>query len=381
MLHSFLLPSSYLEVLWASSTKQSYGFTFIQASNNQIAKQKHVLVLSSRFLPSYMSLFPDSEMNPPITDSVARVHPRRWALGSSMICEMSTTSAFKPADAVVDWQDGEKTFYLRRATANDLSQGDPEIGRVHVGGTSAAVWALGDNAFCKVHAWCEGLELEANTIRFVQETAPEVPVPEVLYSWVDRDMSRAFLITRKVRGKTLEQIWPWLSTPQRMRIADSVAGYCEVLAASTSSRFETVSGCGVYETRFMESPPSSHPTWLPIVLGPFSLESFRAHMTDVSTESPPETDGTFVFYHEDLGPTNVMIQEDGNDIAAIIDWELAAYCPRFWVAIEPAYAGSFWLECETDEPKLWGQLLAQALVKRGYERMDQASRRWSEAVK
>lgn len=214
------------------------------------------------------SLLCDSEMLPPITVSTARIGPHRWTLGSSTICERIGNSEAKPASALIDWQDGSDTFYLRSRTPNDLSGGDSEIDRMHVGGTSAAVWCLGENAFCKVHAWREGLELEANTIRFVEEMAPEVPVPEIIYSWIDHDLSRTFLITKRVKGQTLERVWPRLSARQRIEIAEGIARFCVILAANTSSRFETVTKCGVYEARFMESPPPSHPTWLPRILGP-----------------------------------------------------------------------------------------------------------------
>ncbi|KPM39857.1 hypothetical protein AK830_g6710 [Neonectria ditissima] len=320
------------------------------------------------------------EMFPPIAVSITRISPHGWILGSSMLCERIENPEVKPANVIIDWQDGGNTFYLRKRTANDMSGGDAEIDRIHVGGTSAAVWCLGENSFCKVHAWCEGLELEANTIRFVGDKASEVPVPEVVYSWIDHDLNRTFLITKRVRGQTLERAWPQLSPPQRTRIAHDIARFCVILAANTSSRFETVTGCGVYEARLMESAHPSHPTWLPRILGPFSLEAIRDYMANISTEPAPDIDQPFHFYHADLGPTNIMISEDGNLVTGIIDWESAAYYPKFWVATKPVYAGAFWLECETDEPKLWGQLLGQALDASGYKRLDVIFRRWSRSV-
>ncbi|KAH7304474.1 hypothetical protein B0I35DRAFT_445304 [Stachybotrys elegans] len=256
-------------------------------------------------------------MLPPIGDSIARIGPQTWILGSSAT----------PKDTIIDWRDGESTFYLRHKNQNDLLSGDPSMDRIHVGGTSAAVWCLGENAFCKVHAWCKGLELEANTLRFVCEKAPEVPVPEVIHSWIDHELNRTFLITKR------------LTSSQRTRIAHDVAQSCALLATHTSSRFETVSGC-----------------------------------------APPDINLPFHFYHADLGPTNIMVSEDGNHVTGIIDWESAAYYPQFWIATKPVYAGAFWLECETDEPKLWGQLLGQALDAFNYRQADTTFRRWSKSI-
>ncbi|KAF9768343.1 hypothetical protein IL306_014377 [Fusarium sp. DS 682] len=251
--------------------------------------------------------------------------------------------------------------------------------RIYVGGLQQ-LSGLGENAFCKVHAWCKGLELEANTLRFVCEKAPEVPVPEVIHSWIDRELNRAFLITKRVRGQTLERAWLQLTSSQRTRIAHHVAQSCDILATHTSSRFETVSGCGVYEPRLMEDAPLSHPSWLPRILGPFSQEALRDYMANISTEPPQDINLPFHFYHADLGPTNIMISEDGSHVTGIIDWESAAYYPQFWIATKPVYAGSFWLECETDEPKLWGQLLGQALDAYNYRQVDATFRRWSKSV-
>lgn len=103
-------------------------------------------------------------------------------------------------------------------------------------------------------------------------------------------------------------------------------------------------------------------------------------MSKISTEPPPDIDPRFHFYHADLGPTNIMVSEDGDRVTGIIDWESAAYYPRFWVATKPVTAGAFYLECETDEPKLWGHLLGHALEANGYKRQDTAFRRWRKAV-
>ena len=176
-------------------------------------------------------------MQPPIAVSVSRTSPHAWSLGSSIICEGINKEEAAPANAIVDWRDGDSTFYLRQRNATDLVEGDSAIDRIHTGGTSAAVWCLGEDIFCKVHAWYKGLELEANTIRFVQEKAPEVPIPEVIYSWIDHPLGGTFLITKRVRGQTLEWAWPQLSSAQRTQIATDVARFCTLLAANTSSQF------------------------------------------------------------------------------------------------------------------------------------------------
>ncbi len=194
-------------------------------------------------------------MEPQIGHSVARTSPHacRWVIGTLMVCEETDGPESVPADAVAQWQDGDITLYLRKRLSDELLEGDFAADRVHVGGTSAAVWCLGENTFCKAHAWIEGLELEANNLRFVAEKMPDVTIPGVIYSWIDREISRTFLLTKRVQGQILDNVWPRLSTLQRTEIADYIARVCVTLAANTSSRLETITGCGIYEPYLLEN--------------------------------------------------------------------------------------------------------------------------------
>lgn len=320
----------------------------------------------------------DSEMDPPIEVSVTRVNPDRWILGSSIICESVEDRKLKPANAIVDWQDGGRTFYLRENTDSSTSAGDAEIDIIQHASTRSAIWSIGNNAICKVNAWCEGLELEANTIQFVREHAGEVPVPEVIHTWIDHNLSRTFLITKRVSGRTLQQAWPELSSSNRIQIADDIARYCNTLAMKTSSLYETATGCGVNEERLMEYTPDSHPSYLPRTMGPFTSQAILAHMRRGSIEPPPniDTDALFHFYNPYLGPVDIMISEEGGHVTGIINWEAGAYFPRFYIATKPAVSWSFWLRCPTDDRALWGQLLSKALQTKGFESSDTIFTAW-----
>src|SRR4051794_13990582 len=83
-------------------------------------------------------------MDSPIDTSVARLSARRWILGSSMVYEAVNHPQSKPANAIVAWQDGDNTFYLRPSAVSESRGGDVEVDRIHVGGTSAVVGPLGE---------------------------------------------------------------------------------------------------------------------------------------------------------------------------------------------------------------------------------------------
>jgi hypothetical protein len=178
-------------------------------------------------------------MELPARESVKRINPRLWTLGSNMMCVKSDAQETPPPSAVSSWHDGDSIFYLVPRDETLLltasGEGDPAIDRIQECGTGGSVWGIGSEVICKVKGWCEDRQLEAATIAFVGENCPSVPLPEVLYSWIDQPINRTFLILRRVRGRTLSSAWPHLSAGQRLNIAEEIARHCSVLATNTSS--------------------------------------------------------------------------------------------------------------------------------------------------
>ncbi|TVY12798.1 hypothetical protein LARI1_G009076 [Lachnellula arida] len=285
-------------------------------------------------------------MIPPIGTSVRRLTTDRWRLGSSKVCERVTT--LTPSNAIASWEDKNGT---------DL---------VHEGGTSAAVWNIGPNIFCKVKAWCEGLESEGDAIQFVGRKVPSVPLPQIIYSWIDYEWNRSFLILRRVDGQTLRDCWPRLSLSQKTQIASQIARYCCELAKITSLAFESATHCGVLEP-FLTPRDRSHPSWKPRPLGPLSLTDFTSHLPRKSTTDCPDIGSCFHYYHADLGPGNIIISERGN-VEGILDWESAGFYPRFWIATKPAISAGFYLNpVEGTKREAWRDLLGSMLQEEGFE--------------
>ena len=103
-------------------------------------------------------------------------------------------------------------------------------------------------------------------------------------------------------------------------------------------------------------------------------------MTTISSEPPPELDKSFHFYHPDLGPTNILVSDNGNGVAAIIDCEAAAYFPRFWVTTKPACNWAFRLQSTTDTEKDgWAKLLVSALEMKGFNSLSTTYLKWNKA--
>jgi len=322
----------------------------------------------------YIWLIINSEMTPPIGVSVLRLAPDRWMMGSSKICERVTGQDLP--NEIISWKEGDDIFYLREKVEGDpLSPEDGlETGLVHEGGTSAAVWSIGENAFCKVKAWHEGMELESKTIAFIRENAPEVPVPEVIHTWIDRAWNRTFLILRRVQGETLDSVWPQLTRNQQMQIASKIVEYCRQLSLLSSSIFESATGRAVVEPFLNSTANASHPSWVPRSLGPFSSKDLASHLSAVAPGSDLDTGSTFYFYHADLGPTNIMVLD--NSISGILDWESAAYYPRFWIATKPRLSAGFYLQKDRTYPKAWSNMLADMLGFHGFPQDIQGYNKW-----
>ena len=220
-------------------------------------------------------------------------------------------------------------MYIMRKTEDDdiafplSAEFSDELRLVHKGGSLSAVWTIGKQAFCKVKVWNPAMEAEDKTIAFVKKIAPQIPTPEVIYSWTDQE--RSFLILRRMEGSTLRDAWTSLSPSQRDSAITTIARYCNILAQNTSQRLGSISGKPVLEP-YLASPGSD-------LLGSSTYKECAGYFT-VSSGECPTLGRVFHFYHPDLGPGNIIIS-DGR-IAGIIDWEAAGYYPRFWIATKPS---------------------------------------------
>ncbi|KAL3459657.1 hypothetical protein BJX64DRAFT_291005 [Aspergillus heterothallicus] len=305
-----------------------------------------------------------TKASPPIEHSVLEIHPDTYQMGSKFICKRATADI--PEDAVGAWGKDHEQYYLVKILDSYLSSSSSAAeGLVYQAGTSSAVWAIGKHAICKVKTWAVGMEEESRTLAFVAARFPHIPIPEVIYSWIDDKMERTFLILRRVEGQTLQKAWPSLSLEGRNRVAASVAQYCSDLADATSGNLESSTGLGVLEPFLNVDGEESHPTWKPRPLGPFSHSMAKRYFQRISTQQLPIIGDEFHFYHSDLGPTNILVSGDGT-VVSILDWESAGFYPRFWIALKPYRSRGFNLDSPDDARYEWVDLLLSKLADLGF---------------
>ena len=260
--------------------------------------------------------------------SIKQISQNSWLIGS-MVCEKTNTK--RPDNAIAAWEEDQYTYILRTPKDNEIAfppmtELSDTMKIVHEGGSLSVVWTIGRQVFCKVKSHIPNQESEANTIHFVQKVAPQISTPDVIHPWTEHD--RSFLLIKRIQGSTLRDAWIHLTPSQRTSAVETVARYCDLLARHTSPTLRSVTGKPPLEP-FLAVSSSE-------LIGPLTHEECMRHFSLPSPDCPA-LEAEFHFYHPDLGPSNIIISDDGS-VAGIIDWEAAGYYPRFWIATKPAFA-------------------------------------------
>jgi hypothetical protein len=307
-------------------------------------------------------------MNPLISSSIIKFNEKCFKVGSSMICEEIQGAA--PPAALATWQDDGRTFIIRKDTERDrrMQPSSSPAKKLAERGTSWAIWLFGELTFCLVSSWTEGQPLGADNIAFVKEHCPSIPVPEVIYSFVDHAWSRSFFFYRRPPGDFLTGAWSDLSSERRKGIAEKVARYCKELSLITSPVFSAPNMKGVLDYHLNVKPEPSHPSWRDRPIGPLTLPDFTTFLKDRigGTDFVPDIGNTFHCYHGSLAADSILVS-DSDEITGILDWEFLAFYPKFYIALKPEISFAFRLgQYGGNNQWEWSTLLQNALIAEGF---------------
>ena len=299
-------------------------------------------------------------------------------MGSLYFCENYDSLDYVPDDAVKTWED-QGTYLCLRPQASPSTLENPgwsEFGRFQAS-TTGCLWTIGCDTMVKVNSWTEGQQLEGRTIRFINERHPEIPTTRVIYEWVDPSWSRSFLIMRRAPGVLLDEAWHDMTIEQRQDVANEIASHIKTLTQHTSSMLETIDKLGVLDdsglvgTQPLNTVPH-WPSWKRWLHPRYTRESLMKRIQDQSgCLSMPDLGSEFVLYNTDLSSHNIFVQrpEPGRkgQLTQIIDWELTAYWPRYWIATGLA-RHPFCIKIKPGKPPgHWGSVLRTALEKIGFK--------------
>lgn len=165
--------------------------------------------------------------------------------------------------------------------------------------------------------------------------------------------SRYFIIVSRVPGQVLDKAWQNLDDATRQLYVDKVADIFNNLAKLKGQRICGVDGHQLLERYLIKGSGKN--------ADDLSPENLFQNCTEMGMDV-----SQLVFYHCDLGPTNLLVDPTTGSIG-IIDWELAGYVPMEWVRTKfRLSAGMDFSHGEDDYKRSWRRSVAQRLEQAGY---------------
>lgn len=159
----------------------------------------------------------------------------------------------------------------------------------------------------------------------------------------------------RVPGRTLADAWPTLDEVWKHHYVEVVVKTCETLAGWEGPVLGGVDGKNIPEQYLTKrgAVMDFHPQKLTEVCQLMGMDCSR-----------------FVFYHADLGPGNIIVEDVPKaGTIGIIDWEIAGYVPRGWIRTKFRLSSGLDLPNpgEGEEPHWWRSEVQKLLEKHGFE--------------
>jgi hypothetical protein len=181
---------------------------------------------------------------------------------------------------------------------------------------------------------------------------PSFSTPAVLSYTVHE--SKSFLFLQRLLGRTLDAAWPNLSKEQQLLYVRAIVDICKEMAQRTSRVFGGVDVQYIPEDFLLPRSRRDYGT-LEASCREMGMDCFD-----------------IVFYHADLGPGNIIIEDSpsegrpGGGSICIIDFEIAGYLPRGWVRTKFRLSSGMNLSAG-DEPGRWRSEVQKMLGQEGFE--------------
>lgn len=267
------------------------------------------------------------EVSRPVRDALQQVDERTWLLGDRMsITRRSGKSLEAPC-----WSDGNGCFFeITKNNANITSDEkltiDDPFELVHDVGNVHAVWKIG-TAFLKVMIPASAeITREHITLQALQGRGFTFATPSVLFhgEWD----GKYYLIISQVPGATLSHAWPGMDETSRQRCVFEVVRICKEIAASFGQGKKVAGIDGGHLPEYFLGKRSGN-DW------DFNPEVLLQYCLEIKMDCD-----TLVFYHCDLGPSNIMVRMvAGDPVVGLIDWECAGFVPKDWVRTKYLVSG------------------------------------------
>ncbi|APA15293.1 hypothetical protein SS1G_08930 [Sclerotinia sclerotiorum 1980 UF-70] len=251
-----------------------------------------------------------------IRESVRQIDEGTWLFGGTYVVRYNK----KPSDGEQMSKDfiDYKIFEALEIVPDSVSiPSDSHVRLICDAGNASAVFSFGDKIILKVKKVHEDQPREDGTLEFLDRQKLSFEYPLFLCSMEVED--RIFMLEAHMSGERLNEAWWNMSEEKKEHVVNQVAEICMELKNFQSSSMTPI------DFKWMDPLRESGQR-------DCRIESLQKHCEALGIDC-----STFVFSHNDLGPTNILV--DGDKVA-ILDWELAGYCPLAWVRTKFAVCGA-----------------------------------------
>ena len=196
---------------------------------------------------------------------------------------------------------------------------DGHARQIHDAGDVSAVFSFGDALIVKVRVANDSTRREPETLAFLAKQQLSFDIPTVLFH--TEEAGKTYLVEPFAPGKRLNEAWWNMPEVEKERVVTRVSEICAELKVFRSSVLTGV------DYNWLD--PLQEP-------GDQRVEVLQQHCQELGMDF-----SEFVLSHNDLGPTNIIINRDR---IMVLDWELAGYAPLEWVRTKFAICGAMCAE-------------------------------------
>ncbi|KAH8697398.1 hypothetical protein BGW36DRAFT_427364 [Talaromyces proteolyticus] len=289
----------------------------------------------------------------PINTSIREISDNSWLIADNLLLSRQQTVS----PSLASWSDENGAFFVLSSATAPIPETRPlpatsELQKVYDAGDVSAVWRVGE-AFIKLKDLITPKATrEHTTLQYLRDKHPlDFNIPEVYYY---ADLGKRYLIILgRLPGLTLNDIWYEMDETVRQACVSRIANICKSLTTWTGESISGVDGNQLTEEYLIK--PRAEMDFDPSHL----LKSCDEIGMDCSS---------FVFYHCDLGPGNILFDRTDCSIG-IIDWETAGYVPKEWIRTKFRCSSGMDLPEKLEEviPQHdWRRRVSQELEKLGF---------------
>jgi aminoglycoside phosphotransferase len=292
-----------------------------------------------------------------ISKALKQVHSDCWLLGSFILRRLpyqSNTATWN------DESDGS-SYVLEKSSSSHLAAishyESSYVQLVHQAGDASAVWTIGSVAFCKVKYVKDGVTPEPSTLQFIHDQQSSFNTPDILAQAIDED--KVYLFLQRLPGRTLDQAWPSLDNRWRLHYVTAIVDVCKEMARWDVREFGGVDNQNIPEYYLQRR-------------GSDGFSSLKSSCEEIGMDC-----SDLAFYHADLGPTNIIVEDKPKSGAiGVIDFEIAGYLPRDWIRTKFRLSSGMNLS-ESDDPTWLRAEVQKLLGREGFRDFSSAYMSWT----